>query len=149
HAYQNLGRFRLALRTSSAPELDGIPDAALAALKVPAEKRKPAQVKAIAAHYRTIAPELATLRAKLTAATNARDYLIESLPSMPVSKSAEPRTTRVLPRGNWMDDSGAVVEPGVPGFLRPVTPRDGQRVSRLDFADWLVAPDNPLVARTF
>jgi hypothetical protein len=28
-------------------------------------------------------------------------------------------------------------------------PADGKRVSRLDFAEWLVAPDNPLTARTF
>ena len=31
----------------------------------------------------------------------------------------EPRVTRVLPRGNWQDESGPIVEPAVPAFLKP------------------------------
>jgi hypothetical protein len=151
HPYQNLGRFRLTVH--SEPEWDAHPDSVpenvLKALKVPGESRKPAQVKEIVMYYRTVAPELADLRDNLTAATNARDYLIDELPSMPVSRSVTPRPMRVLPRGNWMDDSGELVEPGVPAFMRQIEPRDGDRVSRLDFAEWLVAPDNPLTARTF
>ncbi len=34
-----------------------------------------------------------------------------------ISVSIEPRTIRVLPRGNWLDDSGEIVEPAVPEFL--------------------------------
>ena len=34
-----------------------------------------------------------------------------------VSRAVKPRTMRVLPRGNWMDDSGPVVLPSVPEFL--------------------------------
>ena len=33
-----------------------------------------------------------------------------------VTTSIPPRTMRVLPRGNWLDDSGPVVHPGVPGL---------------------------------
>jgi hypothetical protein len=149
HPYRNLGRFRVALRTHDGPEVDNLPEPVLTALKLPRAERKPAQDRQIATHYRTLAPELAALRQKLTAATNARDHLLISLPSVPVSKSVEPRTIRVLPRGNWMDDSGEIVESGVPGFMRQAEPGDGKRVSRLDFANWLVAPDNPLTARTF
>ena len=151
HPYQHLGRFRVSLHTLPEPDAspDSVPDPVLKALKISAAKRTAAQKKEIAAYYRTVAPELAALRAQHTQAINARDYLIESLPSLPVSKSVEPRTMRVLPRGNWMDDSGEVVEPGVPAFMRQIAPADGKRVSRLDLAEWLVAPDNPLVARTF
>jgi len=151
HPYQHLGRFRVALHALPDPDAhpDSVPENVLKALQTPAAQRKPAQKKEIAMYYRTIAPELAELRAQLTAATNARDYLIESLPSVPVSKSVEPRTIRVLPRANWMDESGEIVEPGVPAFLRQITPADGRRVSRLDLAEWLVAPDNPLTARNF
>ncbi len=60
----------------------------------------------------------------------------------------EPRTMRILPRGNWMDDSGEVVEPQVPQFLGPV-PADGRRLSRLDLAAWVTHRDNPLTARVF
>ena len=60
----------------------------------------------------------------------------------------EPRTMRILPRGNWMDDSGEVVEPQVPQFLGPL-PTDGGRLTRLDLADWVTSRDNPLTARVF
>lgn len=65
-----------------------------------------------------------------------------------VAKSVEPRTIRILPRGNWMDDSGTVVEPQAPGFLGPI-PTNGRRLNRLDLAKWLVDRNNPLTARVF
>jgi mono/diheme cytochrome c family protein len=52
----------------------------------------------------------------------------------------EPRTVRILPRGNWMDDSGAVVEPAIPAFLGTLTPSSGARATRADLARWLVTP---------
>ena len=58
----------------------------------------------------------------------------------------EPRETRVLPRGNWMDDSGEVVEPAVPAFLGSAKTEEG-RATRLDLAEWLVSEENPLIAR--
>lgn len=69
-----------------------------------------------------------------------------------VTVSAEPRTTRILPRGNWQDQSGEVVLPATPAFLPTFEdPRDEEvgerRRTRLDLAQWLVHPDNPLVAR--
>lgn len=151
HPYQHLGRFRISLHTQPEPDAhpQNVPENVLKALKVEAAKRSAAQQKEIAAYYRTIAPELAAKSANHTAAANARDRLIAELPSMPVSKSVEPRPMRVLPRGNWMDETGEPVQPGVPTFLRQIVPKDGERASRLDLAEWLVAPDNPLTARTF
>jgi hypothetical protein len=151
HPYQNLGRFRLSVHGLPHPDAhaDSVPENVLKALRVAPASRKPAQEKEIAAYFRLVAPTLVPLRAALIAATNARDYLLDSLPSMPVSRSVAPRPIRVLPRGNWMDDSGEIVEPGVPAFLRQIVPADGKRVSRLDLAEWLVAADNPLTARTF
>ncbi|MBI1247020.1 DUF1549 domain-containing protein [bacterium] len=54
-----------------------------------------------------------------------------------VTESIEPREMRVLPRGNWLDDSGAVVTPAIPTFLGKVG-ADGKRANRLDLANWLV-----------
>ena len=43
-----------------------------------------------------------------------------------VTKAMPPLVTRVLPRGNWQDQSGAVVQPAVPRFLpQPPGPRSG------------------------
>ncbi len=150
HAYQNLGRFRVSVHTRPAAGAfpDSVPPAVLKALKVEAATRTEAQEKEIATYYRAVAPELAALRSQRTAAVNERDTLMVSLPSMPVSKSVAPRPIRVLPRANWMDDSGEIVESGVPVFLGGAAARE-TRFTRLDLAEWLVAPENPLTARTF
>jgi hypothetical protein len=54
-----------------------------------------------------------------------------------------------LPRGNWLDETGPIVEPAVPACL-PQPPEAGtRRLTRLDLARWLVRPDHPQVARTY
>lgn len=64
-----------------------------------------------------------------------------------VTGRVEPRTIRVLSRGNWMDDSGEVVLPATPHFLPTLVTE--QRANRLDLANWLMQPENPLTARVF
>lgn len=54
------------------------------------------------------------------------------------------RVTRVFDRGNWLALTDTV-QPNVPGVL-PVLTRDND-VNRLDLAQWLVDPANPLTAR--
>jgi hypothetical protein len=55
----------------------------------------------------------------------------------------------VLPRGNWMDETGEVTPPAVPEFLpasfRPQ--KDKPLATRLQLAEWLCSPDNPLTPR--
>ena len=68
-----------------------------------------------------------------------------------VTQSVKPRLTRILPRGNWLDDTGEIVEPAVPTFLGDLKVED-RRANRLDFANWLVDPENGvggLTARVF
>jgi hypothetical protein len=65
-----------------------------------------------------------------------------------VTEAAEPLTMRVLPRGNWQDESGPIVLPATPSFLpgrQESTP--GRRLTRLDLARWIVSTENPLTAR--
>lgn len=64
-----------------------------------------------------------------------------------VSVSQEPLVTRVLPRGNWQDESGEIVQPAVPHFLPQPPDAEARRLTRLDLAHWLVSSDNPLTAR--
>jgi hypothetical protein len=66
-----------------------------------------------------------------------------------VTVSQKPITTRVLPRGNWMDETGPVVEPATPAFLGGPASKDGKRLTRLDLAEWIVSKENPLTARVF
>lgn len=66
-----------------------------------------------------------------------------------VTESVKPMTSRILPRGNWQDESGKIVGPAVPSFLSTTSlPADRQR-TRLDLAHWLVSEENPLTARVF
>jgi hypothetical protein len=66
-----------------------------------------------------------------------------------IAKSVEPLTIRVLPRGNWQDESGEIVQPATLHFLpQPANPGN-RRLNRLDLARWLVSPENPLTARAF
>ncbi len=71
-----------------------------------------------------------------------RNQLLATIPSALTSLSGPCRVVRILPRGNWADDSGPVVTPGLPACLSPPPARN-----RLELARWLVSRDNPLVAR--
>ncbi len=58
--------------------------------------------------------------------------------------------TRILPRGNWLDDSGEEVLPAVPAFLPKTKLReDDARANRLDLARWIMDADNPLTSRAY
>jgi Protein of unknown function (DUF1553)/Protein of unknown function (DUF1549)/Planctomycete cytochrome C len=65
-----------------------------------------------------------------------------------VTQAMQPMTVRVRPRGNWQDESGEITPPATPHFLPGPKPEEGQRLSRLDLANWITSPQNPLTART-
>jgi hypothetical protein len=61
-----------------------------------------------------------------------------------------PPETRVLARGNFLDESGDVVEPAIPARFGKLELSPGRtRANRLDLADWLVSRANPLTARVY
>lgn len=70
--------------------------------------------------------------------------LVKCLVSVSTSNK---RTVRILPRGNWMDESGEVMQPGLPHYL-PQPEIEGRPLNRLDLAQWLISRENPLTART-
>ncbi len=124
-----------------------LPAAVIAALKIEAAKRTAAQKAAIANHYRTIAPELTAVRKEIAAKKTARTAAVKAYPISLVSTSmAKPRMVRVLPRGNWLDDSGPEVQPAVPSYLQFGKAPKG-RATRKDLAEWVVDRNNPLTAR--
>src|SRR5262249_33495234 len=75
----------------------------------------------------------------------ARSIQDAQIPTVFVTEAMPPRETRILPRGNWMDDSGPIARPAIPGFLGHL--EIGGSPTRLDLADWIVSHDNPLTAR--
>jgi hypothetical protein len=111
-----------------------------------ADKRSDEQRGKLASHYRTIAILLDPVRGDLAATEKKRNELFERIPKTQVTVADKPREIRILPRGNWLDDSGEVVSPAVPHFLRQLDVAD-RRPTRMDLALWLTSRDNPLVAR--
>jgi hypothetical protein len=66
-----------------------------------------------------------------------------------VTQATKPLTVRVLPRGNFLDETGPVVLPTTPSFLPGLrTSTEQKRLTRLDLADWINSKDNPITART-
>jgi hypothetical protein len=103
----------------------------------------------IQAFFQLSSPETAPLIAEVARLESAKARVQMGIKRVMVTESlASPRETRILPRGNWMDDSGAVVEPAIPEFLGKLGTRE-RRASRLDLANWLISPTNPLTARAY
>ncbi|MFT4514307.1 MAG: mono/diheme cytochrome c family protein, partial [Planctomycetota bacterium] len=122
------------VRTSVASE------ALLDALRTPPGSRDDPQRALLAQVQQRTAPSVVAARSRLASLESAAKKLRESLPATLFTRALEkPRTVKVLPRGNWLDDSGAVVAPAVPAFLGKVAA--ATRASRLDLARWLVTKE--------
>ncbi|HUA59389.1 MAG TPA: PSD1 and planctomycete cytochrome C domain-containing protein [Verrucomicrobiae bacterium] len=148
-----MGRFRIALSQAAdaAPSAEAgkeIPERVQKAMAKAESERKDDDRKAIDEYYEWASAELlpdlmAVARLRFESAR-----LDTSIDRTVVSEATDPTETRILPRGNWMDDTGAVVLPAIPVFLGKLSPA-GPRATRLDLANWLVSPTNPLTARVF
>ena len=111
--------------------------------------RTPEQQQVVQDYFRGNATRLFAAERDATAkAERERQGFFDSLPRCIVSKSApNKRIVRILPRGNWMNESGEIVQPTLPHYL-PQPAIEGRELTRLDLAQWLVSRDNPLTART-
>lgn len=89
---------------------------------------------------------------RLSRLRRLRDQVAEGMRKIMVTQAVSPRTIRLLPRGNWLDDSGPIVAPAVPGFLGSLKLETKRRATRLDLARWLTDSDGGiglLTARVF
>lgn len=112
-------------------------------------KRDDKQNEKLLAHFKSVAPETADARKQLADAQKAKDDYETKIPRCLISvTNTQPRTVRILPRGNFLVETGDVMQPALPGYLvddgnNPA----GRKLNRLDLANWLVSSDNPLTAR--
>lgn len=135
---------------TGAPRTTLPPSAIVEILRMEPAQRDAGKKKQLADYYQKSAPAPADLKARLAGAQKAATDFEAKLPRCLVSIAMKnPRTVRILPRGNWMDGSGAIVQPALPHYLPQPAQNDGRRLTRLDLAQWLVARDNPLTARVF
>ena len=120
----------------------------IASIQVDASVRTTSQREQIAAEYRRITPALDGIRNQMADLRKQKTEIEKQIPYSLTTESTLPRTTRVLPRGNWLDDSGEIVEPMIPAFLGDLGIKN-RRPTRLELARWVVSKDNPLTARAF
>ena len=91
----SLGRFRVSAST--------IPSEMRTILALPIDQRTAQQQAQLAAHYRLSAPELANERAAIAELEAQQKTINDARVSTLVSTAGNPRTLRILPRGNWLD----------------------------------------------
>jgi len=96
-------------------------------------------------------PELAPVWRELSRLESDRALLRARIPQVVATVSeSNPPETRVLARGNFLDESGEVVQPAIPALFGKLDLPEGRaRANRLDLANWLVSKDNPLTARVY
>ena len=147
-----IGRFRISVSSVERPTFDkfAMPLKRWRVIRTKASERKPGDKIELAKHFRAITPILDPTRAALAKQRKERAAFDKAIPTTLISRKREkPRTIRVLPRGNWLDESGPEVTPATPRFLNgPRSTNDG-RLNRLDLANWLTTRENPLTARVF
>ncbi len=148
-----LGRFRLALSSGvyswpTAEKGKEIPAAVLKALRMDPDERTTRQTAPLDAYFRWASPEANAEVAEVARLEKESALLETAIPRVMVAEATTPTETRILARGNWMDESGAVVRPAIPAFLGKLD-TGNDRANRLDLADWLVSKSNPLTARVF
>jgi hypothetical protein len=125
----------------------GVPANVVAALRVAADSRDDKQKNEIASYFRAVAPELKPVRDEIARLGSEKDAFQKSIPRTLMTKATNPRPIHLLPRGNWLDETGPVMTSAIPEFLGNIP--TGDRANRLDLAKWIVSRDNPLTARTF
>ena len=147
------------VRFSVSPFGDAVPgrekamrDGLAVALQTPVASRSDAHQRELAAAWIQATKPEADLpeawKKRRTEIIACRGGYAHSLIAQSVPADKIP-ATHILPRGNWMAPADEV-KPAVPNFLPHASLKnDGSRLTRLDLANWLVAPENPLTARQF
>ncbi|MGA3190715.1 MAG: DUF1549 and DUF1553 domain-containing protein, partial [Bryobacteraceae bacterium] len=145
-----IGRFRIALsdaeyswpsfekRPKSESSNTGLPESLVKALE---------EHKDVKTYFEFMTPELQPLVIEVAKLEAELAILDASIPKSVITEATTPREMRILARGNFLDESGPIVQPAVPAFLGKLdTPG---RATRLDLANWLVSKQNPLTARVY
>ncbi|MDB5312315.1 MAG: hypothetical protein JWO38_6517 [Gemmataceae bacterium] len=133
------------------PELPGDLNAVVAG--GPEKKHPPETVAKLRSFYlayvaRPVDADLTARRADWEQTRAGREIADDAIPGTMIFRDlGMSREAFVMLRGQY-DKPGEKVKPGVPAVLPPLKPTSkGDRPNRLDLANWLVAPENPLTAR--
>ena len=136
--YQRMVKWEVSL---SPTQRQALSQAIREAFDNPFEKRTDAQKQLELAAFIEQAPENKAHSAAIKKLQKAKSSFPTTLVLREMPK---PRRTYLFIKGDFTRDGGPV-GPGVPAILHPLTA--GETTNRLDFARWIVSPQNPLLAR--
>jgi len=154
YAQHQFGRIRLAVTDAAEiPQIGSgnVPADIVNLLKVEPEQRNDAQRNTLRNHYRSKVSTNETLKQNLTDLAAKQTRLTEignSLPTTLVWKErAELKPAFILNRGAY-DKPGEQVYRNTPAVLPPLASlKDGETLTRLHLAKWLMTDENPLTSR--
>ena len=94
------------------------------------------------------APETQSLSNKLSELhQNLAKIPRQNLPILAELPNHLQRETRLFERGNWLSKGPDILTADTPASMPPLKPADPKNPTRLDLANWLTSPENPLTAR--
>ncbi len=140
-----IGRFRFSMTAQPTALLGSLPTDVRAALEKPVDERNDKERSAIRGAFLARNADRAKLIAQRTRLQSREKQLRAktTTTTLVMSERSAKRETYIHIRGDFLR-KGKVVEPNVPKFLPPI---GADKPTRLDFARWLVAADNPLTPR--
>ena len=142
-----LGHFRVSATDNKAPRVgQGLPPEIDKALEATPEKRTAEQSTALTRYFRSnVYDATRKYAAEIDGLKREKEALEKKVPTtMVMAEMATPRPTHILLRGQY-DKPGEAVTAQPPEQVAPLLP--GAPANRLGLAQWLVARENPLVAR--
>ena len=137
------------LEVASAADLAAFSDAQRDAQRETATRRSPEHKARVAAAFlMATAADRPAFDGILRLAAHERSLFDGKAWTMVTQARREPRPVRVLPRGNWQDQSGPLVLPATPSFLPGrIESTPDRRLTRLDLANWITSDANPITPR--
>lgn len=156
-ANHTLGRFRISQSQSKdavADQIRRLPSTIQTIIRLDPDDRTEDQRNQIRVHYLSIAPRYADANRRIAELRTQRANVTEANTTITlITVATKPRERRVLARGDWMDKSGEIVQPGILKSVSDInwdtTNRPDGRANRMDLANWILGPENPLTARVF
>ncbi|HTG45243.1 MAG TPA: DUF1553 domain-containing protein, partial [Verrucomicrobiae bacterium] len=115
----------------------------LALAQTPWSERTPAQKRVSYAAFKADDPDFKTRNTKVSRLEKREPKPITTLV---MKELKEPRDSFVFIKGDFTRPAQKV-KPGVPAVLHKLLASDDRTLNRLDLARWVVAPENPLLAR--
>ncbi len=131
----------------------GLPDSLLTLLGKSEAERSVDEQKTVDAELRkhfdekvkpTLKEQFHEIQQREELAKNLATYKGDQIPRVMIMSDEKPRETSILSRGEYLNPTEKVSF-ATPEFLPPL-PADAPK-NRLGFAQWLMAPENPLTAR--